>query len=577
MDQLVAYRKALVHDVSVAPYDPSFHIDLSSVDSKLGFTDTGVANAHRALVLIEAALKVNTYMPCPRNLGTLVRNAIGGKLGTKSSSIIADELESLLRQAYRELVNGLLGCGDFWSGLIQAKTSLKRFQKDPELMRMQADLKLAFLEGHNGLKEVLDDEKDLVSLTRTGKIYQKKYPWMDEKLHIRTPALLRYVNTNLAVVGKCEVKPVVFGPPAFQTAKKPTRENEDVGPLGIFAARDIRADEILMVDNCVTGIADVSPNKLQHCEACHAILEMPYIHPLQIVRPTCCQAVAFCSRACHDAALRGYHQVICKKNFDWLFENLGLAGTEGCGTRWKPILFLRVVAVVLADSNERTKKGQSSIHPLQHPLIARMSANYPPADKIQPDVSHDWQYFENVIAPTRIMMQLGINIFTNTDWTPEVIQSIFWRIENNANMARTNLTDTEVVMVNINPNYLFFNHSCEPNVSWHGAVPSGDVSIDFLKGMNGEILNPGSSAVWCTAARDIEKGEELKISYVGDPLGTTGDEEGSSCEGRSDKRVWLEKWFDRGCGCRICEAENFEMDRLEEVEAKRVREMEGGS
>jgi hypothetical protein len=97
--------------------------------------------------------------------------------------------------------------------------------------------------------------------------------------------------------------------------------------------------------------------------------------------------------------------------------------------------------------------------------------------------------------------------------------------------------------------------------------------------MNGEILSAGCSAVWCTAARDIKKGEELKISYIGNPLGSEGDGEGSEGEGEADegrhmKRAWLEKWFDRGCGCRICEKENMETDRLEAAEAEREKALE---
>jgi hypothetical protein len=544
------------------------------VDSKLGFTDTGAANAHRAKVLIEAALSVNTFLQFPTDLGAFVHDAIGKRLRTKSSCIISDEIGSLLLQTYQELVHGLLGCADFWNGLVQVKAGLKRFPRDPELLEMQEALKTAFLERHKGLKEVLDNETDIVASSRTGKIYQKKYPWMAPDLYIRTSALLRHVNAGLAPLGTCQVKPVVFGP---QTAgpKKPAKENEDVGPLGLFAARDIAAEEKILIDHCVTGISDVSPVKGQHCEACHGALVFPYKRPSQIILPKCCKSAAFCSRACHDTAMSGYHKVTCKKSFDWLYKNQGLVGKEGCGTIWRPILFLRVVAVVLADAQERAKKGELAVHPLQHPLIARMAANYPPIDKVQPDVSHDWQYFENIVAPTRILMQLGINVFTDPDWTPEVIQTIFWRIENNANMAKTTLTGNQIIMVNINPNYLFMNHSCEPNVSWHGAVPSGDVSIEWLKGMDGEVLSPGCSAVWCTAARDIKKGEELKISYVGNPLGTAGDREdsiGTGGEGgRAEKRAWLEKWFDRGCGCRICEKENIEIDRLEAVEAEREK------
>lgn len=528
-------------------------------------------------MLVEASLKVNTFLQYPRDLCALVHGAIGRRLNTDSPIIIANEITSLQLQAYRELVNGLLGCADFWNGLVQAKAGLKKFPQDSELLEMQGDLKMAFLARHRGLKEVLDNEQDIVASTKTGKIYQKKYPWMAQDLYIRTPALLCHINTGLAALGTCQVEPVFFGP-ASKLPKKPSKESVDVGPLGLFAARDIKMYEKILVDHCVTGISDVSPTKLNHCEACHGALVPPLLHPSRIIRPTCCNKVAFCSQTCHDTAMAVYRKVTCKKSFDWLFDNQGLIGKEGCGTRWRPILFLRVVSVVIADAKERVKKREPAVHPLHHPLVARMAANYPPADKIQPDTSHDWQYFENVVAPTRIMMQLGVNIFTNLDWTPEVIQTIFWRIENNANMGKTNLTGTQVVMVNLNPNYLFFNHSCEPNVSWHGAVPSGDVSIEWLKGMNGEILSPGCSAVWCTAARDIKKGEELKISYIGNPLGNEGDSMRSDGpdgkDGRQAKRAWLEKWFDRGCGCRICEKENVEIDRLEAVEAAREKASE---
>jgi hypothetical protein len=135
-------------------------------------------------------------------------------------------------------------------------------------------------------------------------------------------------------------------------------------------------------------------------------------------------------------------------------------------------------------------------------------------------------------------------------------------------MAVTNLTPSgkKINMVNLNQNYLFFNHSCEPNVSWHGAVPDGDVSVGWLKGMNGKILKPGCSAVWCTAARDIKKGEELKISYIGDPLGLipADEEEVEDSEGgRKAKRGWLEKWMEGGCGCAVCEEENRTMSTEE--------------
>merc|ERR1711969_288264 len=86
-------------------------------------------------------------------------------------------------------------------------------------------------------------------------------------------------------------------------------------------------------------------------------------------------------------------------------------------------------------------------------------------------------------------------------------------------MAVTELTNRKIHLFNINPNYLFFNHSCQPNISWHGACHDGNVGIDWLMTPEGRILQPGCSAVWCIAARHIKKDEQLTISYVGNPRG----------------------------------------------------------
>jgi len=78
------------------------------------------------------------------------------------------------------------------------------------------------------------------------------------------------------------------------------------------------------------------------------------------------------------------------------------------------------------------------------------------------------------------------------------------------------------------------------------------------------LLKPGASAVFCHAKRNIEKGEQLTISYIDDPLGERGTVEQGEAEGeesafrkvREHKRAVLEKWCGLGCGCDVCEAEN---------------------
>src|SRR6266542_2711535 len=149
------------------------------------------------------------------------------------------------------------------------------------------------------------------------------------------------------------------------------------------------------------------------------------------------------------------------------------------------------------------------VHPLQHPLLPRMTAVYPAPGTVQPKTLHEWQYFENIVAPTKMLMQLGIGVFTDALWTSEVIQTIFWRLENNANQATTSLVPGQelVHMVNLNTNYLIFNHSCQPNLSWYVTVGDGDCNVDSLRDEKGDVLRPGCNTVWCNAARDIKKDE----------------------------------------------------------------------
>jgi hypothetical protein len=459
-----------------------------------------------------------------------------------------------------------LGSAAFWEGLLEANIALQNFPKHPDFLDIRRFLKEGFESRHNCIKDIVIEVSDILAFTRTGKIYQKVYPWLDETLYSRTPALIREVNKSFGA-GNCEVKQVSFGIRTAQVTK--TAENQDVGPLGVFATRDIEKGEALMVDKCITGISNVPSSRLLHCDACHASLRAPYIHPTRVIKPSCCGKVAFCSHACHDVASKGYHTVVCGKDIDWLYEHSQSSSSQRDDrVSWRPILFLRLICIVLSDRCSQHTAARKPTHPLQHPLIIRLAANYAPNHKRHPDICSDWQYFENVVAPHRILELLGVNIFSDPDFAPEVIQTIYWRIENNASMATVNLSpsgpghkksqslDTRtgdlkdaVNMMCLNPNYIFFNHSCEPNVSWHGATPDRWVGISSLRGLNKEILRPGCSAVWCNASRDVKKGEELKISYVGDPM---GDGKGE----RESKRTWMRKWFDGGCGCRICLSED---------------------
>ncbi|EDO03958.1 predicted protein [Sclerotinia sclerotiorum 1980 UF-70] len=613
LNNLILYRKALIHDISLAPHDPYFYIDLSQLDSKLGFCETSSHYAYRGLHLLQAGLKTIT---CAQSaLSRAVFTAISSRLRTSSLPIIMDELNCMHVCAYRCLVRGLLHCATFWDGLSVVKIALGVFPDDVELLDLRALLLQSFRNRHD---EMVEDAKDgsvrnIIASSRPGLIYQKKYPWMADKLFVRTPRLVRRVNSEFGSPN-AEVRPVVFGSPGSASTFKllsSLPKHADVGPLGIFARRDIAEGETILIDKSYACISDIAPSTGQFCDACHAALTPPFMFPSQILRSSCGCKVSFCSKGCHDAAIEGYHKIQCGIDFSWLY-NAGSLQTD-----WDPIMFLRVICIVLSTPGW-SKDSIPQKNPLLHPLVARLTANYASNDK-QATHGCNWSYQDNIVAPTRILLDLGIDIFTPTKktqagktkllanmWTPELIQTIYWRMLNNANTSTINISglsmparssispnsrfgqDKNAHLIVLSPSYIFFNHSCRNNVIWKGTCTNGSDNISMLlsgDGKNQKLMKPGSSSVICKADRDITAGEELTISYLGDPMGDYLDDEyfenprlaigqarnGSMSSFRMRVRMALMKWFGGedgcGCGCVQCAEENARgmMPRMERM------------
>jgi hypothetical protein len=483
--------KAIEHDLSRCPYEPSLYLDFARLLNKVGFTDIGAESAHSALILIEGLLHRDREL-YPRVRDTLICRLQNTNRGSFSPHMIDDEAQTFHLQAYRTLLNGLIGCAYFWEGLTVAKKAMELWPRDPDLMESRQWLKEGFTDRHNGLKDLGVDAEDLVVLTRMGKIYQKSYPWIPADLYKRKPALVREVSKSFGS-GNCEVRPVVFGTPsASPQIGRRTKDHQDVGPLGIFATRDIKEAELVLVDQCLTAVSNIPSSRLDHCDACHASLKMPFLPPSEIVKLACCNEVAYCSRTCSLTAAHGYHSVLCGKNIDWLYDETEPGVSLGAGYKWRKVMFLRIMAIIIADRRAQIARGEKPIHPLQHHVVARMAANYVSSDNLHPNMPNDWQDNENIVAPT--------NIFTDPHFSQEVIQTIYWRMENNANMSVVDLSSPQtqarvpgskaldstnkngIFMICLNPQYLFFNHSCEPNISWHGAIPNPYVGREWITG-----------------------------------------------------------------------------------------------
>lgn len=459
----------------------------------LGFSDIVVSTAHRAILLIDTALTPQPENTTLSSVRPLILAFLAYKYPNTGAEGLADELLTLRCHAYQALLSGLIGCADYKEGKRVAKKARKLYPGDIGLRSLEEEIEDWYQEKRDFFKKGKSrDREKYAQWMSGGAVISKNYPWMNQDLYKRTPETLRQVNKTFKSTS-CEVKPVVFK----GCQPRSLQEGEDVGPLGIFTKKAIQSGQSVLVDLGVTSISDVPSSKREHCDTCHGSLQAPYASPQQIVHVSCCLNVAYCSLECCKTAINDYHKVLCGKDFDWLYDkHVGVMWGETPQHKfkkgWMPVMFLRVVAVVLTDMRNNPK-----LHPLAHSLLARLSANYPSGDKIlnSADANYSWTYVENVVTPTKILIQLGVNVFNDQMWTQEVIQTIYHRIENNANRGTVNLHANPVQMINLNPDYIFFNHSCDPNTNWHGAISHGNMTVRSLQDMNGKLMQSRSSAV----------------------------------------------------------------------------------
>jgi hypothetical protein len=534
----------------------------------LCFNDLQVASAHKAIYLTTQGLDLKD-----RHIGHKVREVVGFRLSCSLSIIITEELQLGLIQGYKALLRGLLEMNAYWDGLKEAKAALKIFPGNEDLLFLERLVKEEFQMRATALQENKQPPEDKKQLSRVGRSFKRKYPWLEENLFIRSPSFLREIKKKFNSTN-CEVRPLFVPNEEPYTRKpqlshrlvlKPSRQHlkgfptdieANVGPLGVFAKHAIHKDEIILTDYNHTMVPVKPPKKLQHCDACHALLISPFLPDGELRRPPCCRNIAYCSVKCASIALNGYHKILCGKDFKWLYKS---AASKELDPSFQPGALLRVLAIVVADlkANPNTK-----MHPLQHPLLARLTAGYE-SDPLQAR-EQVWNYFSHVIAPTRILAQLGVDVFADPRWSAEVIHCIYWRILNNA--CRTSSCTVvdgrleKVTLSGIGPGYVFFNHSCESSVAWmaggslEGAARIGAAAVAgsaLGKRRRGseevetaeEAVRVGCNALLCIATREIKKGEEARISYL--PPG---------------KRQHLGRWFDGGkCICGVCDGDLIDL------------------
>ncbi|KUJ11523.1 uncharacterized protein LY89DRAFT_786439 [Mollisia scopiformis] len=339
-----------------------------------------------------------------------------------------------------------------------------------------------------------------------GRISFRLYPFMPPQYLQRSAERITSANTRLVEMGAaCVVRASSLG----SSAAIPEPPLRILGPwnrtLGLFATSDIKKGDVILKDTTTWG-TNTEPavvyfkyqgraHPMPRCDNCCGITP-PWN---SVVHQSKCCNTTYCSDSCLKTAKATYHQVLCGKDFSWITNKPQSGGrqtdpglSDTIGSMW-----LRILATCV----------QSGLHPLEHPSIAALTANYESDDRI----SRRWSLAFNIDVPQRILTTLGVDIFKDLRYDTWVLQTIWARMTNNQRGEIEKGLNGPVVSRSVHQLFSFINHSCEPNAE------AEDLS---------ETYPPQTAPVVCSSAlaifarKNIKAGEELFISYAnGETLG----------------------------------------------------------
>lgn len=469
------------------PYNPELWTARAACFLALNYPEIAAGDAYKAGLLFDR----QSDAPHGKENGT----------GDKVAGTTEKEVSQSRLRAYGILGQALFDChchleaAEFWEDVAK-KVPGPTPKKKAEDLRALLDQKQKAAEAA-GLGGGPQEQKDRL---KDGGVVTVNYPWIQSTRNLETMSM---VNEEFASVD----------PQSCYLAQSTLDQKDETSMLGVFAFRDLKAGEYFLIDRTATGSCSKPEGFI--CANCFGRVKCP---PVQA--PCCTTSVeaaheamakgtpsysVYCSTACFQLALETYHKVVCGKGFGWL--SALATGLEVNASPMRPLLMLRFLASCVQAGPEKS--------PLEHPLINRLQ---PLANRDHVDV---FTLNESIIAPIKILQQLGVDVFANPNFDTMVLHSIWTRIANN----KVGSPDPHRGFIDaINPFLPLFNHSCEPNVEYKREDSS--TTMKFF------------------AKRDINKGEELFNSYA--------NVEGMPLEQR-EELLW--PWFEGPCLCMKCQDE----------------------
>jgi len=281
-----------------------------------------------------------------------------------------------------------------------------------------------------------------------GSYVLRRYYWMDNEHFSRSKDVLTQVNEELRST-PCKVgfSKIPTTPEAgsnnwevsidWDTSESVHGSTENSRPdamLGLFATRDIREGETILVDK-----TDVSAKRVLCDTDCHhCLIDLPKPSAegsensldsilcsgspyLPGTRRRC--SAVYCSTTCQSAARDSHHSIMCGKDFTW-----------AQGLMISDKILLQVLAYCV----------QHGCHPLDHPTVTRLTPQY--------GVKRYVSLFDTIEEPIEMLLELGVDIFVDQRFDTWVLIMLKARIDNNKWGKNTN--DKEMAAVRSDNSWL---------------------------------------------------------------------------------------------------------------------------
>lgn len=471
------------------PYDPVAWLQRAEVLLPFGFPELAVGDAYKALLLVEKSRK-------PQNrLAPTIGHHLGINLSTPAQDFEVHrnvtEKSSLIA-----LIQGLLFANCLQESLDYAQTAVAKYPDSTSLRSVlttvqrahDQDLWESMTDEHiEGMTALEEDE-----YRRSGHVLLHSYPWMDAKLFSRGPEVAASSQRQFfrASQRHCTLEPSSVR----EKMSLEDRSERFSEVFGVMATEDLGRNEILLVDHTSASAVD---DPTDRCQCCCGELTAN-------VNTLKCCSTRFCCKFCADLARETYHMAVCGKDlsrFEKAYRKNLVTPERAADT----MLFLRVLAGAVQNT---------STHPLQAPLVKQLTAMYD-GKKQQP-----FDLKTNIIESFEMLTRLDIDIFANHNFDTWVLQTLRARIGNNAREYFVNGR----AHIAVNPLYSFFNHSCDPNVTWEDDKATC------------------SSAIRMYTLRSVKAGEELFINYQTE----------LSDKPYLERREVLREWLGFDCQCIRC-------------------------